>query len=138
MKAIKRVTNYLLVSLVFISMGIASSKADIVIKVGKPITSGSTTRIELEMENTFDEVIESARATVFLIDQQGKITGKAARWVIGGTKEKPNLAPGKKTTFQFVLLNGGPFITSRITFSRIVFEGGRVVDMSKSLDMLAK
>jgi hypothetical protein len=51
----------------------------------------------LELKNTFTNNIESARAVVFLLDDQGKMVGQAAHWIIGGTKAKPGLAANERS-----------------------------------------
>ena len=71
-----------------------TARADLIVKVDKPKTVGAKSIVKLTMKNTFKQRIESARAEVFLTDEKGKMVGQAARWVIGGTKDKPNLAPG--------------------------------------------
>jgi hypothetical protein len=81
------------------------------------------------MKNKFSETIESARATLFLLDQQGKIVGQSTAWVIGGAKDKPGLAPDAKTSYSFVFPAADkPFTTTKLTFSRIVLEGGKLAD----------
>jgi hypothetical protein len=37
------------------------------------------------------------------VSEQGRVVGQAVRWVIGGTKDKPALAPAKETMFNFVI-----------------------------------
>ena len=76
---------------------LASANATLTVKVAAPKQAGQKTVIELTMKNTFKEKVESARAQVFLIDGQGKVVGQAARWVIGGTKDKPALLPDQET-----------------------------------------
>jgi hypothetical protein len=86
----------------------------------------------MEIKNTFAEKVESARATVFLLDEKGKIIGQATRWVIGGNKQKAGLAPDTTHTFNFVIGLDKPLIgtnfTTKVNFSRIVLEGGKLAD----------
>ena len=69
------------------------AEAKLEVKVSEPKTTGKKALIKLELKNTFTEKIESARAVVFLLDDQGKVVGQMTRWVIGGTKDKPALVP---------------------------------------------
>ncbi len=88
------------------------------------------------MRNTGKEKIECSRAEVFLLDDQGKVVGRGARWVIGGTKDKPGLSPDKETTFDFVVQIDRPFTKSKVSFSRVVLEGGKLADVSKEVQIL--
>jgi hypothetical protein len=110
------------------------SHANLVVKVDEPKTTGSKAVIKLEMKNTFTETIESARAVIFLLDDQGKVVGQMTRWVIGGTKDKPALAADAKTTFNFVVPTDKPFTRTKVSFNRVVLEGGKSVDVSKSVE----
>ncbi len=110
-----------------------TASAQLQVKVHEPKQTGSKVVIKLGMQNTFAENIESARATIFLFDDQGKMAGQATQWVIGGTKERPALAPGKETTFNFVITTDKPFKERRVTFTRIILEGGKSVDPTKNV-----
>src|SRR6266700_6771221 len=109
--------------------------ANLVVNVGEPKTTGGKAVIKLEMKNTFAEKIESARAVVFLIDDHGKVVGQTTRWVIGGTKDKPALAPDAKTTFNFVVPTDKAFTKTKASFSRVVLEGGKSLDANKSVEI---
>src|SRR5882724_4977164 len=69
--------------------------AQLAVTVSPPRIIGQKAIVPLALKNGFTEKIESARAAVFLFDEQGKMAGQATRWVIGGSKEIPGLAPGK-------------------------------------------
>jgi hypothetical protein len=101
--------------------------------VGEPKQVGKKVIIKLTMKNTFTEKIESARAQVFLLDDKGKVVGQAVKWVIGGTKDKPALSPDAETTFNFVVTTEKPFMTNRVTFTRIILEGGKLADVNKDV-----
>src|SRR6266498_1992892 len=68
----------------------------------------------LALKNNFGEKIESARAAVFLLDEQGKMIGQATRWVIGGSQDKPGLATGATNAFHFVITSDRPFATTNL------------------------
>ena len=87
--------------------------------------------MKMELQNTFTNVIESARAVVFLLDDIGKVVGQETRWIIGGSKGKPTLPPDAKTTFNFVVQSTKPFVKTKIVVTRLVLEGGRVADANK-------
>ncbi len=107
--------------------------ANLVVRVGEPKTTGGKAVTKLEMKNTFKANIESARAVVFLIDDHGKVVGQTTRWVIGGTKDKPALAPDAKTTFNFVVPTDKPFTKTKVSFNRVILEGGKTVDVNKDV-----
>ena len=129
----KPITPSLLIS--FLSIGLANANAALTVKVAEPKQVGQKAVIELTMKNTFKEKVESARAQVFLIDDQGKVVAQAARWVIGGTREKPALSPDKETTFTFIVGTTKPFTQTKVTFSRVLLEGGKLADVSKEVQI---
>ena len=106
----------------------ACVQAKLSVKVDKATTTGKKSVIKLTMKNTFAEKIASARATLFLINDEGKVVGQATQWVIGGMKEKPGLAPDASTTFNFVVTSDKPFTKTKLVFTRIVLEGGKSAD----------
>ena len=102
-------------------------------RVDEPKTVGSKAVIKLTLKNTFKESVESARATVFLLDERGQVVGQAVQWVIG-TKDKPPLAPDATTTYNFVVPMDKPFTKTRVSFNRIILEGGKVADATRSFE----
>ena len=129
----KPTITFCLVSVLLLCAGIAS--AELVVKVDEPKRVGQKAVIKLTMKNTFTEKVESARAQVFLIDENGKVVGQAVRWVIGGTKDKPALAPNAETTFNFVVPTDKPFTTNKVSFTRLILEGGKLVDVNKTVEI---
>ncbi len=116
--------------------------AQLEVTVSAPKIAGQKAVIKLTMTNSFKEKIESARAAVFLLDENGSMCCQASRWVIGGTKDIPALDPGKKTTFNYVVQSGRPFTTTNLTanvsFTRVVLGGGQQIDPSKNVTIFDK
>jgi hypothetical protein len=94
------------------------------------------------MKNSFPEKIESARAAVFLLDEKGKMVGQSAKWVIGGSQDKPGLAAGATNVFFFVITSSRPFtttnLTAKVSFSRVILEGGTVANVNKSVTVTTR
>src|SRR5437016_1552100 len=111
------------------------ARAALTLKVAEPKTYGQKTIVKMDMRNTFANTIESARAVVFLLDDNGKVVGQETRWIIGGTKERPALAPDAKTTFNFVVQANKPFTKAKVTITRLVLEGGKLADVNKELEI---
>jgi hypothetical protein len=109
------------------------TSAQLSVTIAPPKTVGQKAVTKLELKNSYAEKIESARATLFLLDDQGKVVGQATQWVIGGTKERPALEPGKETVFNFVVPTEKAFTTIRLTFTRLILEGGKSVDATKGV-----
>jgi hypothetical protein len=105
------------------------------VKVDAPKQIGRKVLIKLTMKNTFQEKVESARAQVFLLDDQSKVVGQAARWVIAGTKDKLGLFARAETTFNFVIQTDKPFTKSKVSFSRVLLEGGKLADVNKEVQI---
>jgi hypothetical protein len=114
---------------------LSRADAKLVVKQADPKTTSSKTLVKLTLQNTFSAKVESARATMFLIDTQDKIVGQATQWVIGGTQEKPALASNASTTFNFVIASDKPFTKTKLIFNRIVLEGGKQVDPVKNFEI---
>jgi hypothetical protein len=91
------------------------------------------------MKNMFSETIQSARGTAFLSDGQNPVISQSTKWVVGGNPKLPGLSPGATTTFNFVIpiikLVASTNLQSKVTFNRLVLEGGKLVDPSKNIEM---
>jgi hypothetical protein len=106
--------------------------ASLVIKQAPPKQAGSKVVVKLTMKNTFAERVESARATAFLMDAEGKVVGRATQWVIGGTKDQPALAPDKSSTYHLVIQADKPFTRAEVIFNQIILESGRISDLKNA------
>ena len=89
------------------------------------------------MKNNLPDKVESARAVVFLLDDQGKMIGQSARWVIGGNKDRPPLAPNSEATFNFVVTSPQPLtmtnLAAKVSFNRILLAGGKLADLQRDV-----
>ena len=116
-----------------------TAQAQLAVTVSPPKVIGQKALVELKVRNGLSEKVESARAVCFLLDEQGKMVGQSTKWIIGGTKDRPALEPKNETTFNFVITNPQPFMTTNLTakvsFSRVVLEGGKLVDPSKDVQI---
>jgi hypothetical protein len=79
---------------------------------------------------------------VFLLDDSGKMVGQASRWVIGGSKNNPGLPAGATNTFNFVVAVDKSLsstnLTAKVSFSRVVLEGGKLADVNKDVQVGAR
>ena len=114
---------------------LSRADAKLVVKQADPKTTSSKTLVKLTIQNTFSSRVESVRATMFLIDAEEKIVGQATQWVIGGTHEKPALAPNASTTFNFVIAADKPFSKTKLIINRIILEGGKQVDPTTNFEI---
>jgi hypothetical protein len=117
----------------FLLIANTESHAALVLKPSEPKTYGQKTIIKMELQNTFSNKIESARAVVFLLNDEGKVVGQETRWILGGTKDRPGLEPNAKTDFHFVVPSDKPFTKTRITVTRLILEGGKLVNPSQEV-----
>ena len=113
--------------------------AQLAVTVSPPKVTGQKAIVLLAMKNGFTEKVESARAAVFLLDDQGKMNGQSTKWVIGGTKDRPGLPAGGTNTFNFVIAATKPFTTSNLTakvmFNRVVLADGKLADVTKDVQI---
>lgn len=112
-------------------------EAQFLVMVASPKIIGQKVVVPLLMKNGLSVKIESARAAVFLVDEQGKMLGQASRWVIGGSQDKPGLPSGATNTFNFVITTPKPItttnLTAKLSVTRIVLEGGKLADVAKEV-----
>jgi hypothetical protein len=115
------------------------AQAQLAVTVSAPKVVGQKAVVPLAMKNGLSEKVESARAVVFLLDEQGKMVSQATRWVIGGSQDKPGLASGATNAFHFVIASDKPFtttnLTAKVTFSRVVLEGGKLADVNRDVQI---
>lgn len=115
--------------------------AQLVVIASPPTVIGEKAVVKLEMKNGLSEKIESARAAVFLFDEHGKNVGHSTKWVIGETEHKPGLTTGATETFHFVVTSEKSItstnLTAKISFNRVVLEGGKVADVAKNIQVMA-
>ncbi len=127
-------------SLILFIGALTTAQAQLAITMSPVKVIGQKAVVPLAMKNNFAAKVESARAAVFLLDDQGKVVGQATRWVIGGSQDKPGLAPGATNAFYFVIASPKPILTTNLTtkisVTRLVMEGGQVVDPSKAVQMV--
>jgi hypothetical protein len=118
---------------------VSIARSELIVNLAKPKIVGKKADIKLEMRNRFSEPVESARATVFLMDENGKMVGQLSHWVIGGTDNKPGLPPGAKGTFHFVVTTdksvNSTNLQAKILFNRVVLEGGKTVDTNGAVQV---
>lgn len=116
------------------------ASAQLAVSVSPPNVAGQKAVVPLALKNGLTETVESARAVVFLLDEQGKIAGQSTRWVIGGGQDKPGLPAGATNAFHFVIATDKPFtttnLTAKVTFSRLVLEGGKLADVTKDVSII--
>jgi len=113
--------------------------AQLAVTVAPPKVIGQKAIVTLALTNQLATKVESARAVCFLLDEQGKMAGQSTKWVIGGTKERPPLAPKSGTTFNFVVTSPQPFtttnLTAKVSFSRVVLDGGKLADVQRDVSV---
>lgn len=127
-------------TILILLFGVMTTQAQLVVTVLPVKVTGQKAIVPLAMKNSFTDKIESARAVIFLLDEQGKVVGQpTTRWVIGGSEDKPGLAAGATNAFHFVVTKDKPFtttnLTAKITFSRVVLAGGEVADIAKAVQV---
>lgn len=111
------------------------ANAELSVKVQESKLAGAKAIVKLTMKNTYSKTVESARAAVFLLDDNGKVVGQRTEWVIGGTKDRPPLAPNGTNVFNFVIPTDKPYKKANVTFTRIILQGGQVIEAGKGFQI---
>jgi len=109
----------LLVSLI---LAPSSNNAALTIDVAAPKVTGQKAVIEVAMKNTYAQKIESAKATIFLMDAAGKVLSQKSGWMIGGSTNRPPLAPDHQSKYYFVLPAGVTFRKANLMLNRVVLD----------------
>jgi hypothetical protein len=124
---------------VLLAVSVSLAHAQLSVTVSPPKIGGQKAVVPLAFKNGLPEKVQSARAVVFLLDEQGKMQAQVTRWVIGGDRDKAGLAPGATNSFHFVVASDKPFattnLTAKVTFTRVILEGGKSVDPEKSVQI---
>lgn len=121
---------------------IADAQAQLAVTVSPPKVIGQKAIVTLTMKNDFSENIKSARASCFLLDEQGAMVGQSAKWVINGNQNKTGIKAGGTNEFNFVITSSQPFtttnLTAKVNFSRVVLNSGQVADVNKSVTVTTR
>lgn len=114
------------------------TRAQLAVIVSPVNAEGNKAVVKLYFKNDLTNAVESARASVYLLNGE-TVVGQGTRWVIGGAKDKPFLAPGATNSFFFVLSSDKPFprtnLTAKVNVNRLVLEGGKLGDASKDVSV---
>ncbi|HVU09422.1 MAG TPA: hypothetical protein VHG89_12845 [Verrucomicrobiae bacterium] len=116
------------VGMLWLLSAIAVSAA-LVVQVAPPKNTGSKIIVKLNLQNTYSEKIQSVRAVIFLLNDQGKVVGQSTSWIIGGGKNKPSLDSNAKTTYNFVVTTDKPFTKTKLIITRMILDGGKLASL---------
>jgi hypothetical protein len=90
------------VTVAILALSTLAAQATLSVKIAEPKQTRDKVILKLTLRNMFKEKIESARATIFLLNNDN-VAAQATQWVIGGGKDKTPLLPDKTTTYNFVI-----------------------------------
>lgn len=111
--------------------------AQLAVGVEAPSVTGQKVVVRLNMTNSFKVKIESARASLFLLDENGLMVSQGSRWVIGGNKEQLALNPNQVASFNFVFRLSHPLsstnLTANLNFTQLVLEGGQQIPPAQNV-----
>lgn len=114
-----------------------TAHAQLVVRVSQPKIAGQKAVVPLDIKNEFSQKIKSARASIFLRDEKGKIVAQSTKWIIGGIENKPGLAPGATNAFFFVVTADKRLpatnLTATVNFIRVVLEGGKLANPTRDV-----
>jgi len=129
------------ITLLFLACAL-TAQAQFAVTVSPPKITGQKAVVSLAMTNNLAEPVESARAVCFLLDDQGKMVGQSAKWVIGGVKDRPALPVKTGTTYNFVITSPQSWtttnLTAKVSFNRVVLEGEKLADATKAVIVSTK
>jgi hypothetical protein len=116
-----------------------AASAQIAIMMSPAKIEGNKAVVKLGLKNNFTNTIESARISIYLLDNENKTVGRATRWVIGSGKGQFILPSGGTNVFYFVITAPKPFATTNLTakliFNRGLLENGKLIDVKRSVEI---
>jgi hypothetical protein len=111
------------------------AQAQLSVAVVSPKVTGQKVVVQLDMTNELTNEVKSARAICLLLDEQGKMVGQSAKWVIGQNKKV--LEPNGKAKFNFVITTPQPLVstnlTAKVMFSRVNLDNGKAADVRQNV-----
>ena len=130
--------NSLNLSPLFLSFAFAA-QAQLAVTVSPVKITGQRVIVPLALTNHLPQSVESARAMCAVLDEQGKMVGQSAKWVIGGAPNRPALSPQAGTTYNFVITSPRPLETTnliaRIVVNRVILEHGQITNANAVVSM---
>jgi hypothetical protein len=118
------------------------ARAQVTVDVSPPKAAGRKAVVPLAIKNGFAKSINSARAVVFISDEQGKVVARDTRWIIGGGSKLPPLAAGATNLVNFVVSADKSItttnLTAKVSLTRLVLEGGEQADIPKTVTIRSK
>jgi hypothetical protein len=109
---------------------VISAPAALVVQVAPPKSTGSAAIVKLDLQNTYSEKIQAVRAAMFLIDEQGKVVGQLAKWIIGGGKDRHPLESNAKTSYNFVVVTDKPFVKTKLIVTQVLLDGDKPASLN--------
>lgn len=130
---------------IILSLSILCADGQITVALSKTEQIGQQALVKIELNNNYDQSIKGVRIWVFMMDQNGKVVGEKAQWIVGGDNSN-------KPDFQNTALESGnineytvavdtlraqtedeePF-KARVTFSRLILSDGTLLNPQKSV-----
>jgi hypothetical protein len=121
---------------------VSSANAALNITVFPVKVIGQKVDVPLGIKNDLNESVQSVRAVLFLLDNHGTVVAQGTKWLIGGNEAHPGMPSGGTNTFHFVLnleqrkSVAATNLTAKVTINRVLFEGGRMADVTKDVKII--
>jgi hypothetical protein len=122
-----------------------TAQAQLAVTVSPLKITGQRVIVPLALTNHLPQSVVSARAMCVLLNEQGKMVGQTAKWVIGGGgKGRPALTPNSGTTYNFVITSPQPLtstnLTTKIVVTRVILEHHQITNANAvvTIDSSAK
>jgi hypothetical protein len=112
-----------------------AAHAQLAVTVSPVQITGQRVIVPLAITNNLPQSVESVRVMCAVMNEQGKLVGQTARWVVGGAPGGAALASNAGTTYNFVITSPQPLagtnLSPKIVVSRVVLEHDQVADPGK-------
>jgi hypothetical protein len=136
------ITTRVTIFIILQFLAAATIQAQLAVTMSPPKIVGQKIVVSLAMTNNLADSIESARAICFLMDEQGKMVGQSAKWVIGGDKDRPALPSKFGITYNFVITSSCPLdstnLTAQVNFSSVMAANRKALNVKQDIKILTE
>ncbi|MGB0371725.1 MAG: hypothetical protein ACPGN3_10250 [Opitutales bacterium] len=135
-------SKHFYVTLLVLALGVNSALARLNVSLTDANWKDGKASLSLEASNAGDSAITGARVWIFLMNDDGKVVGNHAEWIIGGKRPEdnpnPSLDAGEESTYEVSFKNEKPFTQARVTFSKLLGEDKKPLNPRKAASVVDK
>jgi len=115
-----------------------AAHAQLAVTVSPVKITGQRVIVPLALTNNLPQSVEAARVMCVVLNEQGKMVGQTAKWVICGFQGH-SLSSRAGTTYNFVITSPQPLMTTnlsaKIVVNRVVLERDQIANPNQIVNV---